>query len=486
MSYSNVIDLTLDSSDYEDASTAFNATSKTPALVHSPAESPRKVKIPGNEQRLIACEKELASQTEKMAGMNLTKDRKSPEKGKFDLSSPEVLALSPFRNVKRLSDVIFMDQKNKINKLTHRKIMEAEIQLHSQGSPEIVIENEVDDEWAPPFNFSYVNDYLVDKNLIPNSKQANEYLTVTKGCGCEEGFCNPRTCECRKIHSTLAPDYYSTFPENQFAYRSDGLLYPEMLHEENMPIWECNKDCTCSGDCTNNVVSQKRKVGLIIFKHAKKGWCVKLAEDVKAGQFIEIYSGELITAADADKRNLVYSRLNNTYVMDITPFHVKWHVYAMPYLRKEDLTKEQYVKEKLQERYPNGTRVSDILDELVEQEERKCEDDKLLSIDGTLFGNVTRYLAHSCEPNLIRHMVYTYERDIRRPLVAYFAKEDLKAGQEITMHYEGLSDDKLDGPHSQQMSEYVERLETIECYCGTPSCCGYVFKGREQVAKARM
>ncbi|PWN34852.1 SET domain-containing protein [Meira miltonrushii] len=493
MSSRFVIDLTLDSSDNEDAGEASSTIPNTPSLVRSPTESPRKIKIAMTAQKLTACEEELASQTERIASMELTKESKSPERSKLDLSSPEVLALSPFRNVKRLPDIIYAEQKIGLNKATHRVIMEADIQYNSPGSPDILIENEVDKQWAPPYNFIYINDYLLDTNMRPDHTQKNDYLTVKKGCSCRDGFCDAKTCDCRKIHSKLAPDYYQNFPQDQFAYKSDGLLHKEILEQEDTPIWECNKDCTCAGDCENYVVSKKRKVGLTIFKHAKKGWCVKLAEDVKAGQFIETYTGELITAADANKRNLVYSKLNNTYVMDLTPFHVKWHVHAMPYLRKTGQTKDQYVEKKLRERNFKGTieerlnERSNILDELVEEEEKKCEDDKLLSIDGTLFGNVTRYLAHSCEPNLVRHMVYTYERDIRRPLVAYFASKDIKAGEEITMHYEGLSDHNFEGPHSAQMSEFVERLENMKCYCGTPSCSQLVFGGRrEQAAKTRM
>lgn len=480
MSASDVIDLTLDSDEDED-NEIFNTPLNTLSSNRTPNES--QAKAPFNMQNLKQSEEELASQTKRIASMDISKNSRSPEISQFDLSSPEILALSPFRKVKRLPDLICMEQKRGINKLTHRKLMEAEIKLHSPGSPDIMIENEVDKDWAPPFHFCYVNDYLLDEKLKSSTKEVDDYLTVSKGCGCDEGFCSPQTCDCRKIHTTLAQDYYLKFPKDQFAYQSDGLLHPDVLPHEDMPIWECNKDCSCGGDCQNNVVSKGRKVGLIIFKHAKKGWCVKLAEDVKAGQFIEIYAGELITAAEANTRNAVYSRLNNTYVMDITPYHVKWQVFAEPYLRKKGKSKEQYIKEKLQkrQRQDTGEERSDIIDNLVEKSEKKCEEDPLLAIDGTLFGNITRYLAHSCEPNLIRHMVHTYERDIRRPFVAYFAKENLKAGQEITMHYDGLSEHKFDGQKSQ-----LERLETMKCYCDKPTCSGFVFKGRDLATRASM
>ncbi|MCO5589846.1 hypothetical protein L7F22_043815 [Adiantum nelumboides] len=497
------VDLTLDSDD-EDGNEEFETPISTPIVNQSNARSQGNVKVPANMQSLIASEEELASQTDRMAIMDINKHNKQgTEKAQFDLSSPEILTLSPFRrDVKRLPDLILMEQRLGQNKFTHRKIMEAEMNQHSLGSPDIVIENEVDKDWAPPFNFSYVNDYLLHPKLEPPSRRLDDHLTVGKGCSCEGDICNPKTCKCRKMHTKLAPEYYLTLPEDQFAYQSDGLLHQGVLHEEDTPIWECNDDCSCRGNCKNRVVSKGRKVGLILFKSAKKGWCVKLAEDVKAGQFIELYAGELITAAEANKRNLVYSRLNNTYVMDITPYHVKWHVHAAPYLRKKGLTIDQYVEKKVKEKraYEELHGIEStaktleekreerlkISDDLVEMLEKRCEDDPLLSIDGTLFGNITRYLAHSCEPNLIRHMVYTYERDIRRPLVAYFAKENLKAGQELTIHYEGISDHKVDGPHSHQMSQFYERLETMKCHCGAQTCSGFVFKGRDQPPKVRM
>ena len=46
-----------------------------------------------------------------------------------------------------------MEQKRGINKLTHRKLMEVEMKLHSPGSPEILNENKVDIDYVPPFYF---------------------------------------------------------------------------------------------------------------------------------------------------------------------------------------------------------------------------------------------------------------------------------------------------------------------------------------------
>lgn len=440
-----------------------------------------------DENNENATEKELVSQTEMIAKMSITKQSNQ----KLNLSSPEILALSPFRKVKMLPDIICKEQKQGLNKLTHRKIMEAEMNAHSLGSPEILIENEVDQEWAPPFHFAYLNDYLIDKTLDPPSLKLNDQVTVGKGCDCKDDICDPQKCKCRSLHTDLAPDYYHCYPKGQFAYQSDGLLYPDVLFQEDMPIWECNDDCACHGHCTNNVVNKGRKVGLILFKHEKKGWCVKLAEDVKAGQYIELYAGELISPIEANRRNLLYSKLNNTYVMDITPYHLKWHAYAVPYLHKIGKSKDEYVNGKLEFMNEETAEQREeaklrILDDLVEELEKNCEEERLLSIDGALFGNISRYLAHSCEPNLIRHMVYTYERDLRRPFVAFFAKENLKAGQEITIHYEGISDHKGDSPHSQQMHEFYERLETMKCHCETPNCSGYVFNGRDITSKARM
>ncbi|RXG51198.1 Histone-lysine N-methyltransferase Su(var)3-9 [Armadillidium vulgare] len=75
------------------------------------------------------------------------------------------------------------------------------------------------------------------------------------------------------------------------------------------PIYECNKACSCSAECTNRVVQNGRKVGLAIFRTSnERGWGVKALEPIKKDQFVCEYVGEVITSEEAENRGMKYGQ----------------------------------------------------------------------------------------------------------------------------------------------------------------------------------
>ncbi len=58
-----------------------------------------------------------------------------------------------------------------------------------------------------------------------------------------------------------------------------------------------------------------------------------------------------------------------------------------------------------------------------------------LNIDGLSVGNVGRYFNHSCNPNVFPQYVFTNSHDLRFPGIAFFAKRNIKAGEELTWDY---------------------------------------------------
>lgn len=52
-------------------------------------------------------------------------------------------------------------------------------------------------------------------------------------------------------------------------------------------------------------------------------------------------------------------------------------------------------------------------------------------IDARFYGNVSRFLNHMCEPNLLACRVFTTHQDLRFPHVAFFASENISAGEEL-------------------------------------------------------
>lgn len=52
-------------------------------------------------------------------------------------------------------------------------------------------------------------------------------------------------------------------------------------------------------------------------------------------------------------------------------------------------------------------------------------------IDARYYGNISRFLNHMCEPNLFACRVFTTHQDLRFPHIAFFASENIKAGEEL-------------------------------------------------------
>lgn len=55
----------------------------------------------------------------------------------------------------------------------------------------------------------------------------------------------------------------------------------------------------------------------------------------------------------------------------------------------------------------------------------------LYCIDARFYGNISRFLNHMCEPNLFACRVFTTHQDLRFPHIAFFASENIKAGEEL-------------------------------------------------------
>ncbi|PWN19283.1 SET domain-containing protein, partial [Microstroma glucosiphilum] len=149
-----------------------------------------------------------------------------------------------------------------------------------------------------------------------------------------------------------------------------------------MCIFECTKACGCSDDCPNRVVQKGRTVPLEVFKTKMCGWGLRTRKALKAGTFITTYAGELITEAETEKRAKVYERhLETSYIYDIEP-HMADNIDAGPW------------------------------------------------------GNVSRFLNHSCDPNCGTYYVWTDEVfDVRRPVICFFTRRDVAEGEELTFEY---------------------------------------------------
>jgi hypothetical protein len=169
-------------------------------------------------------------------------------------------------------------------------------------------------------------------------------------------------------------------------------------------IRECNANCNCSANpelCPNRVSQQGIRVARMqVIKTKYKGWGVRAIANIKQGEFIGNYYGEIVTEEEAERRGKMYDNRGLSYLFDIYP---------------------DFTAETLENEY---------------------------SIDGTNYGNMTRLMNHSCMPNVIAVTVYSETREF--PNIAFFAKQKIKKGEELTIDY---------------MTH-----DSMTCHCGTPAC----------------
>lgn len=183
------------------------------------------------------------------------------------------------------------------------------------------------------------------------------------------------------------------------------------------PIYECNSNCTCVEGCGNRIVQKGPACNLVvkacydsITKINNKGFGLFTSDFKIKGTFICVYAGEVITSSEALVRydnNRTSGKMN--YI-----FCLKEH--------SNDKTIETIV-------------------------------------DPSIFGNIGRYINHSCEPN---SFIVPVRIDSPIPKLAIFCSKDLEPGTEITFDY---------GSHSLNFpNSFLNESNLKRCLCGQKSC----------------
>lgn len=52
-------------------------------------------------------------------------------------------------------------------------------------------------------------------------------------------------------------------------------------------------------------------------------------------------------------------------------------------------------------------------------------------IDARFYGNVSRFINHHCEPNLVPVRVFMSHQDLRFPRIAFFSTRLIEAGEQL-------------------------------------------------------
>ncbi|KAJ7261564.1 hypothetical protein C8J57DRAFT_467138 [Mycena rebaudengoi] len=188
-------------------------------------------------------------------------------------------------------------------------------------------------------------------------------------------------------------------------------------------IVECNSACGCSPQCNNRLAQFPRQLPAQIFKTEKRGWGARLPVDIVRGHVVGLYTGLLIRREEADK--LSGSRASYCFDLDIN----------------EDP------------------------DEETPENAYGC-------------GNWTRFINHSCSPNLqIITVVYDTMPEDNMPYLALVATEDIPAFTELTFDYNPAHQTEWELKRYREKTRSKKKNKSkkqTRCLCGASICRGWL------------
>lgn len=307
-----------------------------------------------------------------------------------------------------------------------------------QGKP-IHLFNTVDNT-TPSLRFKYIPDYILREGVHRLSNETQQGCSqcsahMGRSIGCEY----TKKCDC--LEYAAVDESRITDPEMMAAYQDalanggdtmgfpkkfpyfaegtkiqrTGCLVPFYLNSRR-PIYECNDKCNCGPYCRNKNVQFARTVEVEIFKtNTHRGWGLRCKEDLHEGQFIDTYRGEIITDAEATRREKASSKAKASYLYSLDKF----------------------------------------------QESEGLEDEDVYVVDGEFMGGPTKFINHSCEPNCRQYTVSYNKHDPKVYDIAFFACRFIKAAEELTFDY-------LDKEEDEEVEE--PGAGAVPCLCGAEKC----------------
>lgn len=176
----------------------------------------------------------------------------------------------------------------------------------------------------------------------------------------------------------------------------------------NSLIYECGSSCLCSITCRNRISQAGLKIRLEVFKTKNKGWGLRSWDPIRAGTFICEYAGEVVERSNGD----------DNYILDMTRTY----------------------KSNGSVKIPNPVVIS-----------------------SRIFGNVGRFMNHSCDPNVYWQPILRENNDYESGIhVGLFALRHIPPMKELSFDY---------GTPSQS-----DKVRRKKCLCeSSQSCRGYYF-----------
>jgi len=153
---------------------------------------------------------------------------------------------------------------------------------------------------------------------------------------------------------------------------------------------------------------------------------------IKRGQYVDCYVGEIITASEAIRRRAQSNKrqCKDVYLFALDKFSAK-----------------------------------DSLDPRLRADP--------LEVDGEFLSGPTRFVNHSCDPNLRIFARVGDHADKHLHDLALFARRDIPRGEELTFDYVAGRDDDDDGDGGDD--DDVDGGDKVPCLCGSANCRGWLW-----------
>ncbi|PPR84766.1 hypothetical protein GOBAR_AA35944 [Gossypium barbadense] len=262
--------------------------------------------------------------------------------------------------------------------------------------------------------FKYINSIKVAKNVsIPPD---------APGCNCRGKCTNPRSCSCAQLNG-------GDFP---YVSRDGGRLF-----EAKDVVFECGPNCGCGPECVNRSSQQGLKYQLEVYRTKEKGWAVRSSDFIPSGAPVCEYVGIL------RKNDELEDISENDYIFEIDCWHTMKGIGGRE-RRLGDVSLP----------------MSNLVDE-VDERTLESEPEPEFCIDASSFGNVARFINHSCDPNLFVQCILSSHHDVRLARIVLFAADDIPRMQELTYDY-NYAIDSVIGPDG--------KTKQLPCFCGTSEC----------------
>ncbi|XP_011063116.1 PREDICTED: histone-lysine N-methyltransferase EHMT2 isoform X2 [Acromyrmex echinatior] len=181
-------------------------------------------------------------------------------------------------------------------------------------------------------------------------------------------------------------------------YDEEGKLVPEFNYADPPMLFECNPACDCNRiTCNNRVIQHGLTQRFQLFRTRGKGWGLRTLRHIPKGTYVCEYVGEIISDSEADHRE------DDSYLFDLDN-----------------------------------------------------RDGETYCIDARRYGNIARFINHSCAPNLLPVRVFVEHQDLHFPRIAFFANRDIEADEELGFDY----GEKF----------WIIKCKSFTCTCGAENC----------------